>query len=68
VSRRPPIEWSLATAIMHAEADQDCGREWSCACGACRTARPIHLTYAGLLKFAAGKIGSYQQAIRGSWL
>ena len=27
------------TAFEHAAADRDCGREWVCACGACKEVR-----------------------------
>jgi hypothetical protein len=40
------------TAQEHADADNRCGRKWSCACGACRIARqekfkPIPLYWVG---------------------
>ena len=31
--------WWWKTALVHGEADEACERKWSCACGACRSAR-----------------------------
>jgi hypothetical protein len=32
-------ECTQKTAERHADADKSCGREWVCACGACRRVR-----------------------------
>lgn len=37
--RLSPLVEAMAVAESHAAADQACGREWQCACAACRTVR-----------------------------
>lgn len=39
MSADPSKCWWWPTTLSHAEADEDCGREWSCSCGPCRSAR-----------------------------
>ena len=34
-----PRPWYADTVEAHKAADERCGRAWTCACGACRTAR-----------------------------
>jgi len=33
------VGWWFDTATKHDLADEDCGREWTCACGPCKAAR-----------------------------
>lgn len=37
--RRWQDAWYATTVDAHRAADDACGRQWSCACGACRAAR-----------------------------
>lgn len=40
IRRSPSLAgaWWSATVLQHMAADDACGREWSCCCGACRAA------------------------------
>ena len=60
------IEWWYATACQHAEADDNCGRPWQCACGPCRAAREetTATTHYELLRFGARRTLAYERAMQ----
>lgn len=64
---RPRIEWWMATAYQHSEADMACDRPWQCACGPCRAGREETgaKTHHELLVWGVRKQLAYERAMRG---